>query len=75
MEWAKPLVKEAMVQGDELNYAERRDFMRIHRLGGKACPRCGARISEITAGQDYSVNLLRSGHTECIDDILSGLVL
>ena len=30
---------------------ERRDFMRVHRLGGKPCPRCGSTISEITANQ------------------------
>jgi len=51
MEWATPLVKEAMVRGDELNYEERRDFMRVHRLGGEDCPRCESRISEITANR------------------------
>ncbi|HEX6032738.1 MAG TPA: DNA-formamidopyrimidine glycosylase family protein [Tepidiformaceae bacterium] len=51
MEWATPLVREAMVKGDTLDYEERRDFMRVHRLGGKPCPRCGSNISEITANQ------------------------
>jgi formamidopyrimidine-DNA glycosylase len=51
MAWATPLVRDAMVKGDILDYEERRDFMRVHRLGGKECPRCGANISEITANQ------------------------
>jgi len=51
MEWATPLVLGAMVKGDTLDYEERRDFMRVHRLGGKPCPRCGSNISEITANQ------------------------
>jgi formamidopyrimidine-DNA glycosylase len=51
MAWATPLVREAMVKGDVLDYEERRDFMRVHRLGGIPCPRCGANISEITANQ------------------------
>jgi formamidopyrimidine-DNA glycosylase len=38
MEWATPLVLGAMVKGDTLDYEERRDFMRVHRLGGKPCP-------------------------------------
>src|SRR5688572_7967892 len=51
MEWATPLVLGSMVKGDVLDYEERRDFMRVHRLGGKPCPRCGGTISEITANQ------------------------
>ena len=51
MEWATPLVRGAMVKDGVLDYEERRDFMRVHRLGGKECPRCGATISEITANQ------------------------
>ncbi len=51
MEWATPLVRGAMVKDGALDYEERRDFMRVHRLGGKPCPRCGATISEITANQ------------------------
>lgn len=51
MSWATPLVRGSMVKGDILDYEERRDFMRVHRLGGKPCPRCAAPISEITANQ------------------------
>ncbi|MEP7215588.1 MAG: DNA-formamidopyrimidine glycosylase family protein [Anaerolineaceae bacterium] len=51
MDWATPLVRESMIKGSDLDYEERRDFMRVHRLGGKPCPRCGATISEITANQ------------------------
>jgi formamidopyrimidine-DNA glycosylase len=51
MAWATPLVRGSMVKGDDLDYEERRDFMRVHRLGGKPCPRCGSTISEITANQ------------------------
>ena len=51
MAWAAPLVRANMVKGETLDYEERREFMRVHRLGGKACPRCGATISEITANQ------------------------
>lgn len=51
MEWATPLVAGAMVKDGTLDYEERRDFMRVHRLGGKPCPRCGASITEITANQ------------------------
>jgi formamidopyrimidine-DNA glycosylase len=51
MDWATPLVRSSMVKGDVLDYEERRDFMRVHRLGGKPCPRCGTNISEITANQ------------------------
>ena len=51
MAWATPLVRGAMVKNGVLDYEERRDFMRVHRLGGKPCPRCGSTISEITANQ------------------------
>lgn len=51
MAWATPLVAGAMVKDGMLDYEERRDFMRVHRLGGKPCPRCGAAITEITANQ------------------------
>lgn len=47
--WATPIVAEQM--REELNYEERRDFLKIHRRGGEQCPVCGTRISEITAGQ------------------------
>jgi formamidopyrimidine-DNA glycosylase len=29
---------------------EVRDFLRVHRKGGQACPRCGGRLSEIAPG-------------------------
>jgi formamidopyrimidine-DNA glycosylase len=48
-DWATPIVAAQMQ--DELNYEERRDFLKIHRRGGDQCPVCGTRISEITAGQ------------------------
>ncbi|MEO9256176.1 MAG: DNA-formamidopyrimidine glycosylase family protein [Tepidiformaceae bacterium] len=51
MAWATPLVRASMVKGDTLDYEERRDFMRAHRLGGHPCPRCGSNITEITANQ------------------------
>ncbi len=47
--WATPMVAGQMQE--ELNYEERRDFLKIHRRGGDQCPVCGTRISEITAGQ------------------------
>ena len=51
MAWATPLVAGAMVKNGVLDYEERRDFMRVHRLGGKPCPRWGSTVSEITANQ------------------------
>jgi formamidopyrimidine-DNA glycosylase len=51
MAWATPLVRERMVQGNTLDYEERRDFLRVHRRGGEPCPRCGTPITEITANQ------------------------
>jgi len=48
-EWANPIVAE--VFSESLDYAEWRDHLRVHRRGGQPCPRCGSRISEITAGQ------------------------
>ena len=48
-DWATPLVAEQMQE--DLNYKERRSFLRVHRRGGEPCPVCGTRISEITAGQ------------------------
>jgi formamidopyrimidine-DNA glycosylase len=48
MAWATPLARERMVQGEALDYQERRDFLRVHRRGER-CPRCGARITEVTA--------------------------
>ena len=29
---------------------EQRDFLRVHRKGGSACPRCGTRLSQVSAG-------------------------
>ena len=29
---------------------EQREFLRVHRKGGQPCPRCGTRISEVSAG-------------------------
>jgi formamidopyrimidine-DNA glycosylase len=43
------IVAERMKDG--LVYEEVRDHLRDHRRGGQPCPACGARISEITAGQ------------------------
>ena len=48
-DWATPIVAEQM--SDELNYEERRGFLKVHRKSGEPCPVCGTRISEITAGQ------------------------
>jgi formamidopyrimidine-DNA glycosylase len=48
-EWSCPILAEKM--RDSLDYQEWRDHLRVHRRGGQPCPRCGARISEITAGQ------------------------
>jgi formamidopyrimidine-DNA glycosylase len=35
---------------ESLDYSEWREHLKVHRKGGEACPRCGNRISEITAG-------------------------
>ena len=52
MAWATPLARERMVKGDSLDYRERRDFFRVHRLGGEArCPRDGAKITDIDASR------------------------
>lgn len=48
-EWAMPIVAGKM--SESLDYSEWRDHLRVHRRGGNPCPRCGTRISEITAGQ------------------------
>jgi formamidopyrimidine-DNA glycosylase len=29
---------------------EQRDFLNVHRKGGSACPRCGTRLSQVSAG-------------------------
>ncbi len=49
MDWATPILAERL--GEELDYSEWREHLRIHRRGGEPCPKCGHRISEITAGQ------------------------
>jgi formamidopyrimidine-DNA glycosylase len=38
---------------------EQRKFLKVHMKGGEACPRCGARISEVTAG-GFVMNWCRS---------------
>jgi formamidopyrimidine-DNA glycosylase len=38
---------------------EQRKFLNVHMKGGQACPRCGARISEVTAG-GFVMNWCRS---------------
>jgi len=48
-DWAIPIVEK--VFSESLDYAEWREHLRVHRRGGQPCPRCGTRISEITAGQ------------------------
>jgi formamidopyrimidine-DNA glycosylase len=50
MEWATPIVRQRM-EADGLPDGHYRDHLRVHRKGGEPCPRCGSRISEITAGQ------------------------
>jgi formamidopyrimidine-DNA glycosylase len=47
--WANPIVAEKF--SESLDYTEWREHLRVHRRGGQPCPRCGSRISEITAGQ------------------------
>jgi formamidopyrimidine-DNA glycosylase len=49
MEWATLIVVERM-EADGLPDDHYRDHLRVHRKGGEACPRCGSRVSEITAG-------------------------
>jgi formamidopyrimidine-DNA glycosylase len=29
---------------------EQREFLKVHRKGGQACPRCGTRLSQVSAG-------------------------
>jgi len=50
MEWAIPIVTERM-ESEGLPDDHYRDHLRVHRKGGQPCPRCGTRISEITAGR------------------------
>jgi formamidopyrimidine-DNA glycosylase len=37
---------------------EQREFLRVHRKGGQACPRCGTRISTVSAG-GFETNFCR----------------
>ncbi len=50
MAWAIPIVTERM-ENEGLPSAHYREHLRVHRKGGQPCPRCGTRITEITAGQ------------------------
>jgi len=50
MDWATPIVV-ARMEAEGLPDDHYRDHLRVHRKGGQPCPRCGTRISEITAGQ------------------------
>ena len=43
--WAIPIVAERM--GETID-EKVRDFLKVHRKGGEPCPRCGARITEVT---------------------------
>ena len=45
---AIPKARERM--GDNI-HIKARDFLRVHNKGGEACPRCGNRISQITANK------------------------
>ena len=45
LDWALPMVRERM--GNALD-EKPRDFLRVHRKGGEACPQCGAPISEVS---------------------------
>lgn len=58
MEWATPIVADRM-EAEGLPVDHHRDHLRVHRKGGEPCPRCGSRISEITAGQRIT-NFCRS---------------
>jgi len=49
LNWAILIVAGRMKDG--LLHEEVRDHLRVHRRGGQPCPSCGARVSEITAGQ------------------------
>lgn len=50
MEWAAPIVAQRMEE-EGLPSDHYRDHLRVHRKGGQPCPRCGHKITEITAGQ------------------------
>jgi formamidopyrimidine-DNA glycosylase len=48
LRWAAEIVEEQT--REQLPMEEVRGFLKVHRRGGEACPVCGGRISEITAG-------------------------
>lgn len=48
VEEAVDAVRERM--GDDI-HLKPRDFLKVHNKGGEPCPRCGARISQLTANQ------------------------
>ncbi len=48
LRWAEEIVAAKMTEN--LDYAEWRDHLKVHRRDGLDCQRCGAKISEITAG-------------------------
>jgi formamidopyrimidine-DNA glycosylase len=50
MERATAIVAERM-EAEGLPDGHYRDHVRVHRRGGEPCPRCGSRVSEITAGR------------------------
>ncbi len=47
MDWAIP---ELQVRVPPTFEKQARDFLRVHRRGGEACPRCGATLSEVSPG-------------------------
>ena len=54
-EQARAVVEEAVGQvreriGDDI-HLKPRDFLKVHNRGGEPCPRCGAKISEVTANR------------------------
>ncbi len=50
MQWSIALISERM-EREGLPVHHYRDHLRVHRRGGKPCPRCGATISEVSAGE------------------------
>ncbi len=50
MEWSTPIVA-GLMEEKGLPAGHYRDHLRVHRKGGETCPRCGTKISVITAGQ------------------------
>ncbi len=50
MAWSSPIVA-GLMEEKGLPAGHYRDHLRVHRKGGEPCPRCGTKISVITAGQ------------------------